>query len=158
MKSERTDTWWSKVISTMVAVWIATISGYAAEQLRLGVAGVHSGELAAYGISGLRGVKLAFERIQAQGGILGRPIKIMVEDDLCKPTEAALVASKLVGGGVHAVIGHICSGATVAALDIYRDANIIAISPSATNPDLTQSGHYPNFFRTIAPDDRQARA
>ncbi len=158
MQSKRTDTWWVRVVVAIVAVWLASTAGYAAEPIRLGVAGVHSGVLAPYGISGLRGVKLALERIQAQGGILGRPIKIMVEDDLCKPKEAGLVASKLVAGGVHAVIGHICSGATIAALEIYREANVIVISPSSTNPALTQSGYYPNFFRTIAPDDRQARA
>jgi branched-chain amino acid transport system substrate-binding protein len=55
------------------------------------------------------------------------------------------------------VLGHICSGATKAALGIYKDSNIVAMSPSATNPDLTQSGDYPNFFRTIASDDAQAK-
>jgi len=54
-------------------------------------------------------------------------------------------------------LGHVCSGATKAALGIYKDAKIITISPSATNPALTQSGDYPNFFRTIASDDAQAR-
>ena len=55
------------------------------------------------------------------------------------------------------MLGHICSGAAKAALGIYRDAGVIAMSPSATNPELTQSGQYPNFYRTIAPDDAQAR-
>jgi branched-chain amino acid transport system substrate-binding protein len=55
------------------------------------------------------------------------------------------------------VLGHICSGATKAALGIYKDSNIPVMSPSATNPALTQSGDYPNFFRTIASDDAQAR-
>jgi branched-chain amino acid transport system substrate-binding protein len=55
------------------------------------------------------------------------------------------------------VVGHICSGATKAALGIYKDSNLIAMSPSATNPALTQSGDYPNFYRTIASDDAQAR-
>jgi len=58
---------------------------------------------------------------------------------------------------VNVVLGHICSGATKAALGIYKDSNIIAMSPSATNPALTQSGDYPNFYRTIASDDAQAR-
>jgi len=70
---------------------------------------------------------------------------------------ATNTATKLVGSGVHAVIGHICSGATKAALGIYKDSKLVAISPSATNPDLTQSGLYPNFYRTIASDDAQAR-
>jgi branched-chain amino acid transport system substrate-binding protein len=55
------------------------------------------------------------------------------------------------------VVGHICSGATKAALGIYNESGIIAMSPSATNPALTQSGDYPNFYRTIASDDAQAR-
>jgi len=41
-------------------------------------------------------------------------------------------------------------------LDTYKNNNIITISPSATNPELTKSGKYPNFFRTIASDDTQA--
>ncbi|MFP4564799.1 MAG: branched-chain amino acid ABC transporter substrate-binding protein, partial [Spirochaetia bacterium] len=70
---------------------------------------------------------------------------------------ATNVATKLVGEEVVAVIGHICSGATKAALGIYTESNIPVMSPSATNPPLTQSGDYPIFFRTIAPDDAQAR-
>ena len=61
------------------------------------------------------------------------------------------------GEGVNVVLGHICSGATKAALGIYKDSKILAMSPSATNPALTQSGDYPNFYRTIASDDAQAR-
>jgi len=59
--------------------------------------------------------------------------------------------------GADVVLGHICSGATKAALGIYKDAKIPVMSPSATNPALTQSGDYPNFFRTIASDDMQAK-
>jgi branched-chain amino acid transport system substrate-binding protein len=58
---------------------------------------------------------------------------------------------------VPVVLGHICSGATKATLGLYHDAKIIVMSPSATNPELTQSGQYPNFYRTIASDDEQAR-
>ena len=79
-----------------------------------------------------------------------------MDDDVCKPEVATNTATKLVSQKVDVVIGHICSGATKAALGIYKDAKVIAISPSATNPDLTQSGQYPNFYRTIASDDTQA--
>jgi branched-chain amino acid transport system substrate-binding protein len=96
-------------------------------------------------------------KVNARGGILGRKVELLVEDDVCKPELAANVATKLVSGKVDAVIGHICSGATKAALGNYKAAKIITISPSATNPELTQSGQYPNFFRTIAPDDAQAK-
>ena len=82
---------------------------------------------------------------------MGKQVELIIEDDVCKPEVATNTAAKLVGEEVVAVIGHICSGATKAALGIYKDENIITISPSATNPPLTKSGDYPNFFRTIAP-------
>ncbi len=84
-------------------------------------------------------------------------MELLIEDDVCKPEIATNTATKLVSAGADAVIGHICSGATKAALGIYKDAGIPVMSPSATNPALTQSGEYPNFFRTIASDDAQAR-
>lgn len=137
-------------------VLVTAMPARAAEPFRLGVAVVKSGELASYGISGLRGVELAVRELNGRGGILGRHIEIVVEDDACLPKNALTIASKLMAKDVHAVIGHICSGATFAALDTYKTENIITISPSATHPALTQSGNYPNFFRTIASDDTQA--
>lgn len=128
-----------------------------AEPIKLGVAGAHSGDLASYGIPTIKAAELVVKEINAKGGILGRKVKLLIEDDVCKPEISTNAATKLISEGVHAVLGHICSGATKAALGIYKDSNIVAMSPSATNPDLTQSGDYPNFFRTIASDDAQAR-
>ncbi|MDH4027355.1 MAG: branched-chain amino acid ABC transporter substrate-binding protein [Nitrospirota bacterium] len=125
--------------------------------IKIGVAGAHSGDLASYGLPTVKAAELVVDDINAKGGLLGRKVELLVEDDVCKPEIATNTATKLVSQGAHAVLGHICSGATKAALGIYKDANIITISPSATNPDLTQSGAYPNFFRTIASDDSQAR-
>jgi branched-chain amino acid transport system substrate-binding protein len=88
---------------------------------------------------------------------MGKQVELIVEDDVCKPEVATNTATKLVGEGVNVVLGHICSGATKAALGIYKDSKIVVMSPSATNPALTQSGDYPNFYRTIASDDAQAR-
>jgi len=127
------------------------------QPIRLGIAGAHSGDLASYGIPSMRAAELVVEDINRKGGVLGRPVEMLIEDDACKPEVATNIATKLVTEKVDAVIGHICSGATKAALGIYMNARIPVISPSATNPDLTQSGDYPNFFRTIASDDAQAR-
>ncbi|MFH2130168.1 MAG: branched-chain amino acid ABC transporter substrate-binding protein [bacterium] len=124
--------------------------------IKIGVAGPHSGDLAPYGIPPKNAVILAAEKINAAGGLLGRKVEIIAEDDVCKPEVATNVASKLVGEGVVAVIGHVCSGATIAALSVYRDNNIPVISPSATNPDITMSGQNPLFFRTIPHDAAQA--
>ena len=139
------------------ALLTAVLSGplFAADTLKLGVAGPHSGDLASYGLPTVKAAELVAKEINAKGGILGRQVELLVEDDVCKPEVATNTATKLVSQKVDVVIGHICSGATKAALGIYKDAKVIAISPSATNPDLTQSGQYPNFYRTVASDDAQ---
>jgi len=127
-------------------------TGFAEDTLKIGVAGPHSGDLASYGLPTVNAAKLVVKDINAKGGVLGKQVELVIEDDVCKPEVATNTATKLVSAGVPAVIGHICSGATKAALGIYKDSKVIAISPSATNPDLTLSGDYPNFFRTIAHD------
>ncbi len=127
------------------------------ESIKIGIVGAHSGDLASYGIPTVHAATIIAEKCNAEGGINGRPIELMVEDDGCKPEMATSAATKVIGENVNAVIGHICSGATKAALGIYKESNIVTISPSATNPPLTQGGEYPNFFRTIASDDDQAK-
>jgi branched-chain amino acid transport system substrate-binding protein len=126
-------------------------------EIKIGVAGAHTGDLAPYGIPTVHAVELYVEKINEAGGIDGKLITLVIEDDQCAPEIATNTAAKLVGDQVIAVIGHICSGATKSALGVYLESNIPCISPSATNPPLTQSGDYPNFFRTIAPDDAQAK-
>ena len=134
-----------------------TGAGLAADTIKLGIAGAHSGDLASYGLPSVKAAELVVKDINARGGILGKKVELLIEDDACKPEMATNTATKLVSKKVDIVMGHICSGATKAALGIYNDARIIVMSPSATNPELTQSGQYPNFFRTIASDDTQAK-
>lgn len=125
--------------------------------IKIGVAGAHSGELASYGLPTVNAVNLVVDEVNKKGGVLGKQLVVLTEDDVCKPEVATNTATKLVTQKVAAVVGHICSGATKAALGIYKDANLICISPSATNTDLTLSGDYPNFFRTISHDAAQAQ-
>lgn len=132
-------------------------SAYSADTIKLGVAGAHSGDLASYGLPSVKAAELVIKDINEKGGVLGRKVELLIEDDVCKPEIATNTATKLISMHADVVMGHICSGATKAALGIYRDAKIILMSPSATNPPLTQSGDYPNFFRTIASDDAQAK-
>jgi branched-chain amino acid transport system substrate-binding protein len=143
----------------LAAFLTAVSSGslFAADTIKLGVGGAHSGDLASYGLPTVKAAEMVVKEINAKGGVLGKQVELLVEDDVCKPEVATNTATKLVSQQVNAVIGHICSGATKAALGIYKDARLIVISPSATNPELTQSGQYPNFYRTIASDDAQAR-
>jgi len=148
------------VVVMVIIGWLVggcTKKEEAAPTIKIGVAGPHTGDLAPYGIPTKDAAELVVAKANAAGGILGRQIELFPLDDQCKPEIATNVATKLVTEEVSVVIGHVCSGATKAAMGIYREANIIAISPSATNPPLTYSGDYPNFFRTIAPDDLQGK-
>ena len=129
----------------------------AADTIKIGVAGAHSGDLASYGLPTVKAAELVVKEINARGGIGGRQVELLIEDDACKPEIATNTATKLISMGSRVVIGHICSGATKAALPIYKEAGVIVISPSATNTDLTLSGNYPNFYRTIFSDNIQAR-
>lgn len=144
------------LIVTLGAVGCAKKEEAPKESIMIGVAGPHSGDLASYGIPSVRAAELVVKAKNAAGGVLGKQIELLVEDDVCKPEVATNTATKLVSDGAVVVVGHVCSGATKAALGIYNDAGIIVMSPSATNPGLTQSGDYPNFYRTIASDDVQA--
>lgn len=143
------------VVVCLILVLLASVV-QAANPIKIGVPGAHSGDLASYGLPSLAAAKLVVKQANATGGVLGRQVELFAEDDVCKPEVAANTAAKLVTEHVDAVIGHICSGATKAALGIYKAAHIVTISPSATNPALT-NGKYPNFFRTIASDDAQAK-
>ncbi len=142
------------VLAVALPAWSAPVGG---GTIRIGVAGAHSGDLASYGIPTLRAVELVANELNRHGGINGLKIELVKEDDVCKPEVAITTATRLIAAGVPVVIGHTCSGATRAALPLYKAADITLISPSATLPALTQSGDYPSFFRTIAPDDAQAR-
>lgn len=145
------------LISIFLTSFITTSMTQAAETIKIGIAGAHTGDLASYGVPTIKAAELVVKAVNAKGGVLGKKVELIIEDEACKPELATNVATKLVSQKVDAVIGHICSGATKAALRTYKDANIIVISPSATSPELTLSGQYPNFHRTIAPDDAQAK-
>ncbi|SHN59437.1 branched-chain amino acid ABC transporter substrate-binding protein [Desulfovibrio litoralis] len=129
----------------------------AEDVIKIGVATSQSGDFAQYGLPSLEAAKIVADELNAKGGILGKKVVIIPGDDQCKPELATNVATKMASEKVNAVIGHICSGATKAALPIYTKEKIIVISSAATSVDLTQSGEYPYFLRTIPPDDLQSK-
>ena len=141
----------------LMLIAAAPVAGFAEDTIKLGVVGPHSGDLASYGLPSVNAAKILAEQINAAGGINGKKIELLVEDTVCDAKTATDVATKLISDGAQIVLGGICSGSTKAALPIYKDSGILVMSPSATNPALTQSGDYDNFFRTIAPDDAQAQ-
>ncbi len=140
----------------MAGAALFAVPGFAQDTIKVGYAGAISGDLAPYGISALRGAEMAVEDINAAGSVIGKKFELLKGDDVCKPEVAVNVATKLVSDGAQMIMGHICSGCTIAANKIYKDANILVVSASSTSDPLTLSGEYPNFFRTISYDGAQA--
>lgn len=141
----------------VLALSFFAVPAFAADTVKVGVAGVISGDLTPYGMSALRGAQFAAEDINAKGGILGKQVELLIGDDVCKPEVAVNVATKLVSDGAQMIVGHVCSGATIAANKIYKDANLLVVSAASTNDDLTLKGEHPNFFRVISYDGAQAK-
>ena len=146
-----------RLLALCAALLLSATPAMSDDTIKIGVPGAHSGDLASYGVPSLRAAQLVVDDYNARGGILGKKLEIIAQDDQCKPELATNAATRLISDQVSVVMGHICSGATVASLPLYTNAKIISMSPSATTPQLTQSGEYPYFFRTIAHDFDQAR-
>lgn len=113
------------LMSAAVLVLGFSATGFAADTIKLGVAGPHSGDLAPYGIPAMKAAQLVVKKVNASGGVLGKQVELLIQDDQCKPEIATNTATKLVTEGANVVLGHICSGATKAALGIYKDARLL---------------------------------
>jgi len=144
------------LLLALFALALVAAPGFSGDTIKIGAGGVVSGDLAPYGISAVRGYELAVEDINAKGGILGKKVELLIGDDVCKPEIAVNMAMKLVSDGAQMIVGHVCSGATLAANKVYKDAKLLVVSPASTNDGLTFSGENPNFFRTISYDGAQA--
>ena len=141
--------------SVVLAAGLA-FSGAAHAQIKLGVAGPITGPNAAFGAQLKNGTEQAVEDINAAGGILGQKIEVSVGDDVSDPKQGVSVANKFVGDGVTLVVGHFNSGVTMPASEVYAENGILMITPSATNPKVTERGLW-NVFRTCGRDDQQGK-
>jgi branched-chain amino acid transport system substrate-binding protein len=134
----------------------ATLLAAEEEKFRLGFGGALLGNLATYGLSNYYGLEYAVSKANMEGGVKGRLVEIVAEDDSCNPSQAKAAASRLKKSGVKFVMGHTCSGATRAALGVYGD-DVLVISSSATDNALTDNGQNKYFFRSTPRGDAQTR-
>ncbi len=125
-------------------------------EIRIGEYAALTGEEATFGISTDNGLKLAVEEINAAGGINGTTLKVISYDDQGKPEEAAVVVTKLITQDkVQVVIGEVASSLSLAAAPRCQEYKIPMISPSSTNPKVTQVGDY--VFRVCFIDPFQGQ-
>ncbi len=106
------------------------------------------------------GVRLMADQINRQGGLLGAAVKVVALDDQADDDTAKAKATEIAdaikqGKKVIGVIGHLNSGQTAAAMEVYKDLPIVVITPTASEVSLTQQG-YRNFFRVNANDNAQS--
>jgi branched-chain amino acid transport system substrate-binding protein len=135
---------------------LALANGGAWAQVKIGVAGPITGANASFGAQLTTGVAQAVADINAAGGILGQKLEVETGDDVSDPKQGVSVANKFVGDGVKFVIGHFNSGVTIPASEVYADNGVLFITPSATNPKVTERGLW-DAFRTCGRDDQQGK-
>jgi branched-chain amino acid transport system substrate-binding protein len=143
-----------RLIGLAAGLGLACAGSAAAQDITIGVAGPLTGQYATFGQQFKNGATLAIADINAAGGVLGKKLKMDMEDDACDPKQARSVAEKLVGRNVPVVIGHFCSGSSIPASDVYADAGVLEITPASTNPKFTERGMW-NLFRVCGRDDQQ---
>ncbi|HEX7177155.1 MAG TPA: ABC transporter substrate-binding protein [Pyrinomonadaceae bacterium] len=127
------------------------------DKVKIGVFMSLTGSTAQFGISSTNGIKMAADEVNAAGGINGKQIELLVQDDRSDAQEAATIVTKFVTqDGVHAVLGEVASSRSIAAAPIAQNAKIPMLTPSSTNPDVTKAGDY--IFRSCFIDPVQGAA
>ncbi|MGH7286694.1 MAG: ABC transporter substrate-binding protein, partial [Myxococcota bacterium] len=117
--------------------------GDAGDTIRVGHFASLTGDTATFGQSADRGMQLAIQEINAAGGVLGRPLELISEDDRSVTEEARSAAQKLLQrDGVVALLGEVASSRSLAAAPEAQRARIPMISPASTNPKVTEVGDY----------------
>jgi len=112
-------------------------------EIVIGEFGSLTGTTATFGISTRNGIDIAVDEINKAGGLLGKKVRVIVEDDQGKPEEAQTVVTKLINKDqVVAVLGEVASSRTMAAAPVAQQNGIPIITPSSTNPKITQIGDY----------------
>lgn len=144
-----------KIVQMMTAALIAAVvTSPALADISIGVAGPMSGPNAAYGEQYRAGVEAALARINSDGGVLGEKLVVAIGDDVSDPKQGVSVANKFVADGVRFVVGHYNSGVTIPASEVYAENGVLFVTPTATNPMVTERGLW-NAFRACGRDDQQ---
>jgi branched-chain amino acid transport system substrate-binding protein len=125
-------------------------------EVRIGLSIPRTGTYAWVGIYAEQAGEVAVTDLNAKGGVLGEPIELITVDDYCDGDQAVAAANKLVEAEVAAAFGPLCSGAAIPASKVFAEAGILMISPTATNPKLTEQG-FRNVFRVVGRDDTQGK-
>ncbi|WP_231117157.1 ABC transporter substrate-binding protein [Pseudodesulfovibrio alkaliphilus] len=144
---------------TIISALLLILSSLAAcgdgRPIPVGFSGQLTGKMSDIGVYGRNGAMLAVEHINAAGGINGRPLKLIVRDDGNTPEAAIAADRELMDLGVVAIIGHMTSSQTLAALPQAAQEGVLLISPTTSTPQL--SGIKDNFVRVLMDNQYHGR-
>jgi branched-chain amino acid transport system substrate-binding protein len=135
---------------------LTTFSGWAETTIKIGEVDPLTGGVSQFGIGCHQGFVLAFDEINRGGGILGQKLELITEDNQSKPGQSSTAVRKLITQDkVVAILGDATSSATLEAAPIAQDDKIPMITPTATNPRITEVGDF--IFRVCFLDEFQGR-
>src|SRR5690625_3397646 len=138
------------VLAGMLAAGSAT-----ADTIKIGIPQPMTGPATQYGDQIQAGALTAIEAINAAGGVKGKQLEPLLVDDGCEPKQAVPAANRVINSGAKFAVAHACSGTTVPAVNVYEQEGVVAITPGATSPLVTDTIRPHYFFRTIGRDDQQ---
>ncbi|MDQ1729107.1 MAG: branched-chain amino acid transport system substrate-binding protein [Pyrinomonadaceae bacterium] len=145
------------LITSLLFALACQTGGGGGDKVRIGVFMSLTGDTANFGISSTNGIKMAADEVNAAGGINGKQIELLVQDDRSDASEAATIVTKFVTQDqVHAILGEVASSRSIAAAPIAQNAKIPMLTPSSTNPEVTKKGDY--IFRSCFIDPVQGAA
>ncbi len=126
--------------------------------INVGITGPFSGPYADPGSAIRNAGQLAIDDINAAGGINGRKLQALPEDDACDAQTGVQAAQKLLNESIVAIVGGYCSGASIPESDtLHRNGDLPFITAASSNPKFTEQG-YDNVFRMVSRDDAEAPA
>src|SRR5690606_29041658 len=147
----------SRMITALAAALLGAAPALAQDTVKIGFHAPLTGFAAADGTSSRNGAELAVEQANAEGGIDGKQIELVVYDDQAEPKQAVPIATKLIEqDGVKVAVSGSYSAPTRAAAGVFQEAGIPYISAYAVHPDITRAGDY--VFRTSFMGEVQGRA
>ena len=135
---------------------LACGGGKSGDTIVVGHVASMTGDTATFGRSADQGIRMALEEVNAAGGVLGKKLEVVTEDDRSVTEEARTAAQKLIQRDqVVALLGEVASSRSLAAAPEAQRAKVPMISPGSTNPKVTEVGDY--IFRACFIDPSRAR-
>lgn len=113
------------------------------EPIKIGFATPLTGDAAAWGLPAKRGAEIALDKVNAEGGISGRKLELIFEDDRCDGATAATIANKFINiDKVPAIVGPVCSSAVLGEAPIVEQNKVVLLSAGASAPAIRDAGEY----------------